>query len=561
MYLKLISLVIILFSCNNENKVDKLYYNGIIWTGDKIIPYASAIAVSGEHIVFVGTDEDALNFIGHNTIKIDLKKKFITPGFIDSHVHLLSGGLQLSRLDLSDVNNKEEFQRRIESADKELKKSKWIVGGNWDHEKWGGKYPDKSWIDEIVADRPILLDRLDGHMSLANSRALEIAGINEQTRNPIGGIIQKDDNGLPTGILKENAIELCRMHIPNESQEDLDIALEKAMDYAISLGITQVHDMGYSQDSNPLRDLEVYMRNHIRNKLKIRIKRYSWYLGWKDLIKYIDNNGIGDDWLRWDGIKAMIDGSLGSKTAWMNKPYLVDNEHLSKKHTSSFGILALEDTAAFKNILINTDKANIQHAVHAIGDQANDWILNKYTNIMESNGFKDRRSRVEHAQHLSEEAISRFSKEKIIPSMQPYHLFDDGSWAHKRVGYDILSRTYVFRSLIDSGANLAFGSDWTVASLNPMTGIYAAVTRRTRDKKNQDGWFPNEKISVEDALKCYTTNNAYAAFWEDKTGSITVGKYADFLVHSKNLLTIDHNDLLESRILRTVVGGTDYIFE
>ena len=500
-------------------------------------------------------DKEALSMATDRTEIIDLKGNFVTPGFIDNHVHFISGGLQLSRVNLNDVLSKQEFQARIIEFDRVLPKSSWILGGNWDHELWGGIYPDKSWIDEVVSDRPVFLDRLDGHMALANMKAMNLAGINSSTLDPPGGVIIRDQNSDPTGVLKDLALDLVQTIIPEESSEEIDRALDRAMDYALSLGITQVHDMG------SWSDLETYIRNHNKGDLNIRIKIYPWYTNWKEIIAHVRKNGPGDDWLRWDGIKGMMDGSLGSRTAWMHRPYLPETGTKDKATLPTEGIITLDDTTEFKYLLRETDKANVQHTVHAIGDKANDWILKEYAKIKRELGNKDRRSRIEHSQHLSPSAIERFAAHDIIPSMQPYHLYDDGSWAHKRIGYDLLSRTYVFRSLIDSGANLTFGSDWTVAPLDPIKGIYAAVTRRTRDGKNPDGWFPNEKISVDEALMCYTINNAYAAFWDRTTGSIAPGKYADFVVHSSNLLTTSYEELLESRVLRTVVAGIDHIFE
>ncbi|MDP6169037.1 MAG: amidohydrolase [Candidatus Marinimicrobia bacterium] len=549
-------MIVLLCSCSSIDPVEKLYLNGSIWTGDEDNPRASAIIVRGEKIVFVGSDTQALSMVNENAEQIDLQGKFVTPGLIDNHVHFITGGMQLSQVNLYDVSSKEEFQKRVLETDNLLPKGKWMVGGNWDHEKWGGNYPDRSWIDEVAMDRPVLLDRLDGHMALANGKALLLANITERTNDPDGGIVQKDGSGYPTGILKDNAIGLCSNLIPDDSKEELDQALERAMDQALSMGITQVHDMGSWED------LETYQRCLDNGDLKIRVKLFTWYSNWRDILSYVKENGPGGDWLKWDGIKGMMDGSLGSRTAWMNRPYLPDHGGSSSKEAlPTVGILTIEDTSSFKTLLRETDKANIQHAVHAIGDKANDWILDEFAKIRSENGERDRRSRIEHAQHLSPTAIDRFSKENIIPSMQPYHLFDDGSWAHKRIERDLLSRTYVFKSLLDRGANLTFGSDWTVAPLDPMTGIYAAVTRRTRDDRNSDGWFPKEKISTEEALRCYTINNAYAAFWDSTTGSISVGKNADFVVHSHDLLTISPEQIIKSKVLRTVVGGRDHLFE
>ena len=550
-------LLMFLWNCSTVDPVEKIYHNGIIWTGDQITPRANAMIVRAEKIVFIGSNSQAMTMVNDNAIQIDLQGKFVTPGFIDNHVHFIMGGMQLSQVNLYDVTNKEEFQERILEIDAKLPEGKWMVGGNWDHEKWGGIYPDRSWIDQVVKDRPVLLDRLDGHMALANSKALVLADINDTTSDPDGGIIQRGGDGKPTGILKDQAIDLCRDLIPEESMEELDQALNKAMEHALSKGITQVHDMG----SGSWSDLVVYKRSLDKGNLKLRVKLFTWYENWRDILSYVEKNGSGNDWLKWNGIKGMMDGSLGSRTAWMNKPYLPDHKTHGKETISTMGILTIQDTINFKELLRQTDKANVQHAVHAIGDKANDWILNEFAKIRLENGERDRRSRIEHAQHLSPSAIDRFSNEDVIPSMQPYHLFDDGSWAHKRVGFDLLSRTYVFRSLLDKGANLTFGSDWTVAPLDPLTGIHAAVTRKTRDNKNPGGWFPGEKISVAEALRCYTLNNAYAAFWDETTGSLSVGKNADFVVHSKNLLTVDPDHILSSKVIRTVVAGRDYLFE
>ncbi len=545
---------LLIFSGCSKNTIDKIYYNGVVWTADQKIPSATAMVLNEGVFLFVGEDKEALSMATDRTEIIDLKGNFVTPGFIDNHVHFISGGLQLSRVNLNDVLSKKEFQARIIEFDRVLPKSSWILGGNWDHELWGGIYPDKSWIDEVVSDRPVFLDRLDGHMALANTKAMNLAGINSSTLDPPGGVIIRDQNSDPTGVLKDLAMDLVQTIIPEESSEEMDRALDRAMDYALSLGITQVHDMG------SWTDLETYRRNHSKENLKIRIKIYPWYTNWKNIIKYVQDYGPGDDWLRWNGIKGMMDGSLGSRTAWMHKPYLHGHNYNDKEKLPTLGVITIKDTTDFKYLLRETDNAGIQHAIHAIGDRANDWIINQFKDIANEHGSRDRRSRIEHSQHLSENAIREFASQNIIPSMQPYHLFDDGSWAHKRIGYDLLSRTYIFNTLIKSGANLTFGSDWTVAPLNPATGIFAAVTRKTRDGKNEDGWFPNEKISVEDALRCYTINNAYAAFWEKTTGSITVGKNADFIVHSMNYFDIDPEMILESKILRTVVQGKDYLF-
>ena len=551
---KVLLLLILSWHCSSIDPNEKVYFNGFIWTGDLVQPRASAMIVRGEKIVFVGSDFEAKSMVDADAILVDLQGNFVTPGLIDNHVHFIIGGTQLSQVNLYDVSSKEEFQKRILEIHNLLPEGKWMLGGNWDHEKWGGSYPDRSWIDDVVMDRPVLLDRLDGHMALANGLALTMAKINKESVDPDGGIIQKDNNGVPTGILKDNAIALCSNLIPKVSNQELDEALNKAMNLALSKGITQVHDMGSWED------LKTYKRSYNAGNLKIRVKLFTWYENWRDILKYVAQNGPGDDWLKWNGVKGMMDGSLGSRTAWMHRPYLPDRHSNEKEFIQTAGILTVQDTMEFKELLRKTDELEIQHAVHAIGDKANDWILDEFEKIRAENGERDRRSRIEHAQHLSPSAVDRFAEESIIPSMQPYHLYDDGCWAHKRVEYDLLSRTYVFKTLLAKGANLTFGSDWTVAPLDPLTGIHAAVTRKTRDNKNPNGWFPKEKISVDQALRCYTINNAFSAFWEQTTGSLSVGKNADFVVHSHNLLTASSDDILKSKVVRTVVAGRDYLF-
>lgn len=543
----ILSLAILFCSCSPP-RADKVYYNANIWTADPDNPSAQAIAVKMGRIIFMGDDETVMKLASESTEKINLFGAFVTPGLMDNHTHFMSGGFQLFSVNLRDVDNKTEFQRRIKAFAEQLPEGAWLLGGDWDHELWGGDLPDKSWIDDVIPDIPAHLGRLDGHMSLANAKAMKLASVDASTKDPVGGIIIRDSHGNPTGIFKDGAITLISAAQPPKTHEEMDHALSAAMDYALSLGITQVHDMGNWED------LETYQRNRDSGRLKIRIKIFPWYTNWKHIINHVKENGPGDDWLRWDGIKGMMDGSLGSRTAWMYLPYLDD--------PTTKGIITLHDTTDFEHILRETDKAGIQHAVHAIGVRANDWILNEFAEIRTEHGERDRRARVEHSQHLSPQAVHRFAGEGIIPSMQPYHIFDDASWAFKRIDPDRLSRTYIFKTLLENGANLTFGSDWTVAPLNPVTGIYAAITRRTRDGKNPDGWYPKEKISIKDALRCYTINSAYAAFREDITGSLSIGKYADFAVHSVNFLTAAPEDILNSKVMRTVVGGQDlYVLE
>ena len=541
MKIRTIFLLIIfcLTACEQNQFADKIYYNGNIWTGNPNRPSAEFIAVKGNEILAVGIHYTSLQ--SPKTEMFDLKGEFVVPGFIDNHTHFISGGFQIMSINLRDVSSKNDFINRTKEYVQHISPGQWVQGGDWDHEMWGGVLPTKEWIDSFTADIPVFLGRLDGHMALANSKALELAGITSKTPNPPGGLIAKNKNGIPTGILRDEAMGLISPFIPENSPEELDTALQKAMSYAASIGVTQIHDMCSWED------LQTYARN--KEKLTLRIYALPWYTNWKKIIKYNDDNGFGDDKLRWNGMKAMMDGSLGSRTAWMHDPY--------KDDPKTKGLVVATDTVEFRKILREVDKANIQIAVHAIGTRANEWILDEFDAIKKEHGERDRRPRVEHAQHLTPQDMKRFSANGVIASMQPTSIYDDAAWAYKRVDDSILEGTYIFKSLLDDGATLTFGSDWTVTTLDPLMGIFIAVTRKTRDGKNPDGWYPKEKISVEDALRCYTINSAYAGFQEDKLGTLETGKLADFVVLSKDLRVINPDDILNTHVIRTVVDGKD----
>jgi len=533
--------MILLFStsCEWNQFADKIYYNGNIWTGNPNRPNAEFIAVVGESIIGVGSNHKS--FKGSDTELIDLDGQFVVPGFMDSHTHFISGGFQLMSINLRNVAGKDEFISQVEDYVKNIPSGQWVRGGDWDHEMWGGKLPSKEWIDAFTQDNPALLSRLDGHMALANSKALELAGVSKETLDPPGGSIERDTQGEPTGILRDEAMGLIWPMIPESSPDEMDTALEKSMKYAASLGITQVHDMCNWDD------LETYVRN--KEKLSLRIYALPYYTHWNKHKAFVEEHGYGDNNLRWRGIKAMMDGSLGSRTAWMHTAY--------KDDPNTKGLVVSADTLELRNVLREADESGIQFAIHAIGTRANEWILDEFKAIEEENGKRDRRSRVEHAQHLLPKDILRFYHDGVIASMQPAHLYDDAAWAHKRVEDDILKGTYAFNSLIKSKAVLTFGSDWNVASLDPLMGIYTAVTRHSRDENNPNGWYADEIISVEDALRCYTINAAYAGFQEDKLGTLETGKLADFVVLSNDLREINPDDILNTKVVRTVVDGKD----
>jgi predicted amidohydrolase YtcJ len=537
------SVLFILSACSRQPVADRIYFNARIWTADSANPAATALAMKDSTIIYVGNDYD--QYKGANTQLIDIQGKMIVPGFIDNHTHFLGGGYQLSSVNLRNVKSTREFITTLHQYTTTLTDNRWILGGDWDHEAWGGELPRKEWMDSVTGNHPVFLSRYDGHMALANSIALKLAGIDKKAVSPPGGEIVKDASGNPTGILRDEAMNLVYKIIPDPSVSVLDESLQRAIQHALEHGLTQVHDMS---SYGGWLDLATYQRAYANHRLDLRIYSFVPIHTWEKLNAFVKQNGWGNDMLRWGGLKGFVDGSLGSTTAWFYQPYLD-----APKSTG----LQVTDTNLLRQWVIEADSAGLHIATHAIGDRANDWILGVYEEAENKNGNKDRRFRVEHAQHLTAYAISRFSQLHVIPSMQPYHAIDDGKWAAKRLDSSRLKRTYAFKTLLSTGANLTFGSDWTVAPLDPIAGIYAAVTRRTLDDKNPNGWYPEEKISVEDALKCYTVNNAYAGFQENKLGKLKAGMLADFVVLSDNLFSIAPEKIRDIKVLRTIVNGKE----
>jgi predicted amidohydrolase YtcJ len=523
-------------------KPETIYTHASIWTGVPGAPRAEALAVREGKILAVGPAAEVAKLAGPETKTVDLGGRFVVPGLIDTHTHFLTGGFQLASVDLRAATSREDFARRIAEFARTLPAGRWITGGDWDHEAWGGELPRKEWIDEAAGDHPVFVNRLDGHMALANTRALELAGITRDTPDPPGGLIVRDPrSGVPTGVLKDEAMALASRFIPAPTDAERDEALQRAMRHAASLGVTQVHDMGTWDD------LAADRRAAAKGALLLRIYAFVPLDTWPRLAELVKTEGRGDDWLRWGGLKGFVDGSLGSTTAWFHEPYTdaPDNR----------GLVVTESARLAANIKA-ADTAGLQVAVHAIGDRANDWLLDTFAEVVRSKPG-ERRFRIEHAQHLSRGAIERFARQGVIPSMQPYHAIDDGRWAEKRIGPVRIQTTYAFRSLLDAKARLAFGSDWTVAPLSPLEGIYAAVTRRTIDDKTPGGWVPSQKVTVEEALRAYTAGGAYAGFQEDRLGTLEPGKLADFVVLSADLFKIDPVAIRSVQVLRTVVGGRE----
>lgn len=540
-----IIIIFLIASCNTKSKdhADLIYTNALIWTGDSANIISGGIALKRNIIMYVGNDFEHLK--NKHTQVINLNGKMIVPGFIDNHTHFLSGGYQLANINLRTVQTKQDFIHTLESFARRSQKGIWIQGGDWDHEAWGGDLPEKEWIDSVTPNNPVFVSRYDGHMAMANSEALKLAGIDKNTKSPSGGVIVKDSiTGEPTGMLRDEAMSLVSSVIPEATEDELDESLQRALKEALEYGVTEVNDMG---SYGGWADLSTYRRAYRNNKLAIRIYAFMPLSDWEKLNSYVKENGRGDDRLRWGGVKGFVDGSLGSTTAWFYEPYLDDTT------TSGFTIT---DTTTLASWILSADSANLQVAVHAIGDRANDWLFGIYEQAINSSK-KDRRFRIEHAQHLTPVAIGKFSALNVIPSMQPYHAIDDGRWASKRLDDTRLKGTYAFKSLLDSGAKLTFGSDWTVAPLSPILGIYAAVTRQTLDGKNPGGWYPEQKITVEQALVAYTRNNAYASFMDTKTGVLKPGLLADFVVLSDDLFKIAPEKIKDVKVMRTILDGKE----
>jgi predicted amidohydrolase YtcJ len=526
------------------DKADLILLNGRIWTGNKKQIWAEAIAAKGERIIFVGANTDAKKLADAKTRVIDLQGKLALPGFIDDHTHFIEGGFHLLSVDLRDAATPVEFAERIRNRAAKLPKGRWIRGGDWDHEHWGGELPNRQWIDKFTADNPVFVTRLDGHMGLANSAALKLAGLTKDTPSPSGGTIVKDAaTGEPTGVLKDDAMSLMYKVIPDESDAEYEEALQASLNYAASVGVTSV------QDITGWRDYEIYKKFKNSNRLTVRIYARTPMSQWQKQAELVKQQGAGDHWLKLGGLKAFMDGSLGSTTALFFEPFTdaPDNRGLMLEANTPEGKL--------KETMKQADKAGLQCSIHAIGDKANHLLLNYFEAVEKENGKRDRRFRIEHAQHLLPDDITRFAQLGVIPSMQPYHAADDGRWAEKRIGKERIKTTYAFRSLLDAGAVLTFGSDWFVAPLSPLAGIHAAVTRQTIDGKNPNGWVPQQKISVEEAIRAYTSSCAYAEFAENDKGTLEVGKLADIVVLSQDLFKINANDIEKTKVVYTIVGG------
>ena len=519
------------------SKADIVVQGGPVWTGLSTgRGQPGAVAIAAGKILAVGDSAQIARYVGSKTEVLRANGGLIMPGFADGHTHFISGGFQLASVDLRDAATPQEFVRRLKEYAAHLKPGEWILGGDWDHTLWrGAPLPRHEWIDSVTPNNPVFVDRLDGHMALANAAAMRAAKITSATHAPFGGEITSG------GVFKDNAEALIQTAIPDPSPEQQDSALARALAHAASLGLTATANMSASW-----ANLAAYKRMERAGRMTLRVFLYLPIEDWRTVADTVARNGAGDDWVRIGGLKGYMDGSAGSRTAYFFEPF---------SDSAGYHGLMRQPESDMRRWVGAADSAGLQIAVHAIGDRANAIILAIYDSVARAHGRRDRRFRVEHAQHLRPQEIPLFGARRVVPSMQPYHAIDDGRWVEQRIGPQRIKTTYAFRTLLDTEAPLAFGSDWTVALLDPMLGVYAAVTRRTLDGKNPGGWVPEQKISVGEALRAYTSGNAWATFNEQNWGTLAPGRFADVVVLDRDPFAVPAESLGTIKPRFTIVGG------
>ena len=523
---------------------DLVLLSARIWTGDPARPEAQALAVRGGRILAVGSDGEISKLRGPGTAVIDARGRRVVPGLIDAHTHMTTGGLNLLALDLRRTKDEAAFTRQLADYARGKPPGIWLTDGAWDHEQWAShRLPTKALLDPATGDHPTCLSRQDGHIMICNSLALKLAKITRDTPDPPGGVIARDASGEPTGLLKDSAMDAVFDVRPPRTPAELAEGLRAAMKEAARVGVTSVQDLQGDPST-----LDAWEKLRDSGELTVRVNFRPPLSEWE---KARDRRASmrNDEWLRIGGVKGFSDGALGAATALLFEPFTDDPKNK--------GVWAAEaiPLARFEERVAGADRAGLQVEIHAIGDRANAEILDLFQRVAKRNGPRDRRFRIEHAQHLRAAEIPRFGAEGVIPSMQPYHAIDDGRWADKRLGRERNKGTYAFRSLLDAKARLAFGSDWDVAPLSPVLGIFAAVTRRTIDGKNPQGWVPEQRITVGEALRAYTSGAAYAAFEEKEKGSLEPGKLADFVILSADPLSVNPEEIEKIEVEKTVVGG------
>ncbi len=546
-------LLALTITASGQGEADLVLIHGKVWTENPRQPEAEAVAIEGNRIRAVGDSDAILKLSSPNARVIDLLGRRVVPGFNDAHVHFYFGGDGLASVQLRDVKSSEEMRNRIGEFARSLTKGEWILNGGWDHEKWmPAALPTHQLIDDVTPSNPVFVNRSDGHTSLANTVAMKLAAIDKNTKDVPGGVIVRDSGGNPTGIFKDAAKALIERVIPQPSEAHILSALLAAQEYAAERGVTSVQDMGVLGANGPetmVQVIRAYQMMAKRAQLQIRISAHVPLPDWKRFASAGIVADFGNDKLQLGGVKGFADGSLGSATAWFVEPYsdMPENHGIPSDEM-------VHPEEMYRDIH-DADAAGLQIAIHAIGDRANNTVLNFFERLQRENGEQDRRLRIEHAQHLLQSDIPRFSKLHVIASAQPYHCIDDGRWAEKRIGAKRATTTYAFRSLLDADTIVAFGSDWPVAPISPLMGIYAATTRRTLDGKHPDGWVPEQKVSVAEAVHSYTVSAAYASMEEKVKGSLEPGKLADLVVLSQDIFHLDPVEIENTKVDMTVFDG------
>jgi predicted amidohydrolase YtcJ len=549
---------------------DVVLANGKIYTMDEKHPWARAVAICGESIAAVAavadapaSSTDALNmlkspdfkqWVGPNTRVIDLHGQFAMPGFNDAHVHLAGAGYAKLSVNLEGSRSLSEFQQRIRERLKDFQPGEWITGRGWDHTMWPEqKFPTRQDLDAVAADRPMVFGRVDGHVAVANSRALEIAGITRATPDPPSGHIERDsETGEPTGMLEEDAaMNLVYRRVPPYSIERRRQALAFAIDEAVKYGVTSMQDNSVGSQSEgenfSWQNFLIYQEMQREGKLKARITEWlPFALPIEQLKEMRRVGGTTDPWLKTGALKAYLDGSLGSRTAAMIAPYSDD--------PGTSGILRMQPTQVTQ-LAIERDRAGFQLAFHAIGDRANRVGLDTFEAVRRVNGPSDRRDRIEHAQVVSPNDLARFASLGVIASIQPSHLLDDQRWAIDRIGPERILGAYAWRTMEKAGVHLAFGTDYPVESVNPLRGVYSCVTRELPGGGPEGGWQPQEKLTMAECLREYTVGSAFAEFEERRKGTIAPGMLADIVVFPDDITRIPARDLLKTSVVMTVAGG------
>lgn len=532
--------------CSNSDstQADLVLLESKIFTADDDRPWAEALAVRDGLILKIGSESEISQLIGNQTEVIRRPGSLTVPGFNDAHVHMLDGGASIIGIQLRDCRDEEDFRDRIAACIEDLPAGTWVQNGNWDHEVWPSKrHPSKGLIDPVTTEHPVMVTRLDGHISLANSLALELAGITHETPDPVGGdIVRNPETGEATGILIDAAQSLVFGVIPEAGDEEIRHTLEAAIAHAAEYGVTSV------QDNTDSRLYGLYEQIRSEGQLTVRVNAWHPIGRQQELIDLGIDGPTGDMWLRRGTVKMFADGSMGAGSAWFFEPYTDD--------PSTSGLAMASEEVLFRQIR-EADAAGFNIACHAIGDRANSVVLNAFAEALRLNTDRHnpRRHRIEHAQVVREEDVLRFRDLNIIASIQPSHAIDDMRWAEKRIGRRRCDDAYRVGSFIDAGIHTAFGTDWFVEPLDPRLGLFAAVTREFPSGGPEGGWFPEDRVTLEEAIKAYTTESAYAESMEHIKGKLIENYLADFTIFEQNLFELEPAQWLDTPVVITVVGG------